>query len=173
VIARLWAPRGHEDHAQRAASAALPLENGVKPLAEEVRRTYGIAFRMRMGINTGPVVVGAIGHDLRMDYTAVGDTSSLAASLRAIAQPGQIVASRRTQHLRDRFFSFEDLGDFQVKGKTEPVRAYAVTGELDRRARLEASQDRALPPLVGRTRAPDARNYAWHRASPGEGALAP
>jgi class 3 adenylate cyclase/tetratricopeptide (TPR) repeat protein len=171
VMALFGAPIAHEDHAQRALSAALRIQTNLKPLAEDVNRAHGIEFRMRMGINTGPVVVGAIGRDLRMDYTAVGDTTNLAARLLAIAKPGQIVASRRTQHLRDRFFSFEDLGDFQVKGKTEPVRAYAVTGELDRRARLEASPDRALTPLVGRTRELDALNSAWYRASSGEGAV--
>src|SRR5207245_10569771 len=147
-------------------------ERGVRPLAEEVRRTYGIAFRMRMGINTGPVVVGAIGHDLRMDYTAVGDTTNLAARLLAIAQPGQIVTSRRTQHLRDRLFSFEDLGDFQVKGKTDPVRAYAVTGELLGRTRLEVSKERGLTPLVGRVLELELLNATWRRASAGQGATA-
>src|SRR5712692_9034893 len=171
VMALFGAPIAHEDHAQRALSAALAIQEGLKPLAEDVKRAHGIEFRMRMGINTGPVVVGAIGHDLRMDYTAVGDTTNLAARLLAIAQPGQIVASRRTQHLRDRLFSFEDLGDFQVKGKAEPVRAYAVTGELDSRARLEFSQDRGLTPLVGRTRELEALNAAWYRASSGEGAV--
>src|SRR5438552_1058855 len=171
VMALFGAPIAHEDHAQRALGAALRIQANLKPLAEDVERTHGIEFRMRMGINTGPVVVGAIGRDLRMDYTAVGDTTNLAARLLAIGKPGQIVASRRTQHLRDRLFSFEDLGDFQVKGKTEPVRAYAVTGELDSRARLEVSQDRGLTPLVGRDRELEALNDAWHRASEGEGAV--
>ncbi len=150
VMALFGAPIAHEDHAQRALSAALAIQDGLKPLAEDVKRAHGIEFRMRMGINTGPVVVGAIGHDLRMDYTAVGDTTNLAARLLAIAQPGQIVASRRTQNLRDRFFVFEDLGDFQLKGKAEPVRAYAVNSELSGRTRLEVSKERALTPLVGR-----------------------
>jgi class 3 adenylate cyclase/tetratricopeptide (TPR) repeat protein len=171
VMALFGAPIAHEDHAQRALSAALRIQTNLRPLTEEVRRAHGVDFRMRMGINTGPVVVGAIGRDLRMDYTAVGDTTNLAARLLDIGKPGQIVASRRTQHLRDRIFDFEDLGDFQVKGKTEPVRAYAVTGELDRRARLEGSPDRLLTPLVGRTRELDALNSAWYRASSGEGAV--
>ena len=171
VMALFGAPIAHEDHAQRALSAALRIQANLKPLAEDVERTHGIEFRMRMGINTGPVVVGAIGRDLRMDYTAVGDTTNLAARLLAIGEPGQIVASRRTQHLRDRLFSFEDLGDFQVKGKAEPVRAYAVKGELDNRARLEVSQDRALTPLVGRTRELETLNTAWYRASSGDGAV--
>jgi len=170
VMALFGAPIAHEDHAQRALSAALAIQEGLKPLAEDVKSAHGIEFQMRMGINTGPVVVGAIGHDLRMDYTAVGDTTNLAARLLAIANPGQIVASRRTQHLRDRVFSFEDLGDFQVKGKSEPVRAYAVTGELRGRTRLEVSKDRGLTPLVGRAPELDLLNAAWGRASAGQGA---
>src|SRR5207302_1842068 len=170
VMALFGAPIAHEDHAHRALSAALAIQRELTPLAHEVRRVHGVEFQMRMGINTGPVVVGAIGHDLRMDYTAVGDTTNLAARLLAIANPGQIVASRRTQHLRDRVFSFEDLGDFQVKGKSEPVRAYAVTGELRGRTRLEVSKDRGLTPLVGRAPELDLLNAAWGRASAGQGA---
>jgi class 3 adenylate cyclase/tetratricopeptide (TPR) repeat protein len=170
VMALFGAPIAHEDHAQRALSAALEIQEGLKPLAEDVRQAHGIEFRMRMGINTGPVVVGAIGRDLRMDYTAVGDTTNLAARLLAIAQPGQIVASRGTQHMRDRFFTFEDLGDFQVKGKTEPVRAYAVTGAR-RQTRLEASRERGLSPLVGRERELELLNGAWKRATDGQGAI--
>src|SRR6267142_2368154 len=170
VMALFGAPIAHEDHAQRALSAALAIQAGLKPLAEDVKRVHGVDFQMRMGINTGPVVVGAIGHDLRMDYTAVGDTTNLAARLLAIANPGQIVASRRTQHLRDRVFGFEDLGDFQVKGKSEPVRAYAVTGELRGRTRLEISKDRGLTPLVGRARELEVLTAAWRRASAGQGA---
>src|SRR5262245_57336225 len=150
VMALFGAPIAHEDHAQRALSAALAIQAGLKPLAEDVKSTHGLDFQMRIGINTGPVVVGAIGRDLRMDYTAVGDTTNLAARLLAIAKPGQIVTSRRTQNLRDRFFVFEDLGDFEVKGKSEPVRAYAVNRELSGRTRLEVSKDRGLTPLAGR-----------------------
>src|SRR3989475_2145287 len=130
VMALFGAPIAHEDHAQRALSAALAIQEGLKPLAEDVKRTHGIEFRMRMGINTGPVVVGAIGRDLRMDYTAVGDTTNLAARLLKVAAPGQIVVSRYTQHMRDGFYTFEDLGEFDVKGKTQPIRAYALKGEV-------------------------------------------
>src|SRR5262245_28022749 len=150
VMALFGAPIAHEDHAHRALSAALAIQEGLQPLAAEVRRLYGIEFRMRMGINTGLVVVGAIDKDLRMDYTAVGDTTNLAARFLGLAKPGQIVVSRRTQHLRDGFFVFEDLGEFQVKGKTEPVRAYALISEIHGRTRLEVSKARGLTPLVGR-----------------------
>ena len=172
VMALFGAPIAHEDHAQRALSTALAIQAGLKPLAEDVKRTHGLDFQMRMGINTGPVVVGAIGRDLRMDYTAVGDTTNLAARLLAIAKPGQIVASRRTQNLRDRFFVFEDLGDFQVKGKTEPVRAFAVNGELSGRTRLEVSKERGLTPLAGRDRELRCLAEIHRRAIDGQGAIA-
>ena len=172
VMALFGAPIAHEDHAQRALSTALAIQEGLKPLAEAVKRAHGVDFRMRMGINTGPVVVGAIGRDLRMDYTAVGDTTNLAARLLAIAKPGQIVTSRRTQNLRDRFFVFEDLGDFEVKGKSEPVRAYAVNRELSGRTRLEVSKDRGLTPLAGRDRELQLLTDIHQRAMDRQGAIA-
>ena len=172
VMALFGAPIAHEDHAQRALSAAIAIQNNLKPLTEDVKRAHGIDFRMRMGLNTGPVVVGAIGRDLRMDYTAVGDTTNLAARLLAIAKPGQIVTSRRTQNLRDRFFVFEDLGDFQVRGKLEPVRAYAVSSELSGRTRLEVSKERELTALVGRDRELQRLAEIYGRAADRRGAIA-
>jgi class 3 adenylate cyclase/tetratricopeptide (TPR) repeat protein len=172
VMALFGAPVAHEDHAHRALSAALAIQSGLKPLAEDVRRMHGVEFRMRMGINTGLVVVGAIGKDLRMDYTAVGDTTNLAARLLGIAKPGQIVVGRRTQHLREGFFVFEDLGDFQVKGKTEPVRAYAVSSEISGRTRLEVSRERGLTPLVGRDQELKSLAGIHRRAADGQGAIA-
>jgi class 3 adenylate cyclase len=150
VMALFGAPVANEDHAQRALSAALVIQRGLTSLTDEVRRLHGVEFRMRMGINTGLVVVGAIGRDLRMDYTAVGDTTNLAARLLGIAEPGQIVVSRRTQQLSAGFFVFEDLGEFQVKGRREPVRTYAVSSEISGQTRLEVSRERGLTPLVGR-----------------------
>jgi class 3 adenylate cyclase/tetratricopeptide (TPR) repeat protein len=169
AMALFGAPIAHEDHAQRALSAARAIQNDLRPLAADIKRLHGVEFRMRMGINTGPVVVGMIGRDLRMDYTALGDTVNLASRLVAIAQPGQIVVSRRTQRLRDRSFAFEDLGDFQVKGKREPVRAYALIGEVHGRTRLEGSKERALTPLVGRDRELRALREALQRAVTGQG----
>ena len=171
VMALFGAPIAHEDHAQRALSAALAIQEGLKPLAAEIKRTHGIEFRMRMGINTGPVVVGAIGRDLRMDYTAVGDTTNLAARLLGIAMPGQIVVSAATQRLRSRSFTFDDLGEFQVKGKSEPVRAYAVTGEVHGRAAVEAGKERDLTPLIGREGELARLEEAFGRAIAGQGAL--
>src|SRR3989475_1145811 len=172
VMALFGAPVAHEDHAHRALSAALAIQSGLKPLADEVRRSHGVEFRMRMGINTGLVVVGAIGPDLRMDYTAVGDTTNLAARLLGLAKPGQIVVSRRTQHLRDGFFVFEDLGEFQVKGKADPVHAYALMSEISGRTRLEVSKERGLTPLIGRDRELESLTEMHRRAAGSQGAIA-
>ena len=172
VMALFGAPIAHEDHAHRALSAALAIQRELKPLADDVRRMHGVEFRMRMGINTGLVVVGAIGKDLRMDYTAVGDTVNLAARLLGLAKPGQIVVSGRTQHLRDGFFVFDDLGAFQVKGKVEPVRAYAVISEITGRTRLEVSKERGLTPLVGRNRELESLAGMQRRATGRQGAIA-
>src|SRR5262245_4075014 len=172
VMALFGAPVAHEDHAHRALVAALAIQNGLQPFADEVRRMHGVEFRMRMGINTGLVVVGAIGKDLRMDYTAVGDTTNLAARLLDIAKPGQVVVSRHTQHLREGFFVFEDLGDFRVKGKADPVRAYAVTSEITGRTRLEVSRERGLTPLLGRDEELQSLTDVHRRVADGQGAIA-
>src|SRR3989442_9458757 len=170
-MALFGAPISNEDHAHRSLSATLAIQDGLKPLQEEVRRTHGIDFRVRMGVNTGLVVVGAIGRDLRMDYTAVGDTTNLAARLLALAKPGQIVVSRRTQHLREGFFEFEDLDEFQVKGKTDPVRAYALVREIPGRTRLEVYSQRGLTPLVGRDGELFRLTEIYQRARPGQGRI--
>jgi len=150
VMALFGAPIAHEDHAHRALHAALAIQTGLAPLREAVRQRHGVEFRVRIGINTGLVVVGAIGRDLRMDYTAVGDATNLASRILNVAQPGQVAISANTHRLTDGYFSFEDLGEFQVKGKTEPIRVWAVSAELLGRTRLEVSRERGLTPLIGR-----------------------
>ncbi len=131
VMALFGAPIAHEDHAHRALCAALAIQEGLAPLREDVRRAHGREFRIRIGINTGLVVVGAIGHDLRMDYTAVGDTTNLAARLLNLAEPGQIVASRHTQHLRELhkkypFYTMEKIPANTYKGQEHEVTTPAV-----------------------------------------------
>ena len=171
IMALFGAPIAHEDHPHRALSAALAIRDGLRPLQDDVRRTHGVEFRVRMGLNTGVVVVGAIGGDLRMDYTAVGDTTNLAARLMSVAEPGQIVVSGQTQHLREQFFRWEDLGEFQVKGKSERVHAYALRDEIRGRTRLEVSKERGLTPLIGRE--PDLATLVatYRRAAEGQGAV--
>jgi class 3 adenylate cyclase/tetratricopeptide (TPR) repeat protein len=171
VMALFGAPLAHEDHAHRALRAALAVQEKLEPLRQDVRQVHGVEFRVRMGINTGLVVVGAIGRDLRMDYTAVGDTVNLAARLLSIAQPGQVVVSRQSHRLTDGFFSFEDLGEFTLKGKSQPVRAWAVTGEMRGRTRLEVSRERGLTPLAGRGEELTRLQHAYGMAAAGVGAV--
>ncbi len=171
VMALFGAPIAHEDHAGRALRAALAIQAKLEPLRAEVQRAHGRDFRMRIGINSGPVVVGAIGRDLRMDYTALGDTVNLAARLLNIAQPGQIVASRHTKELCEGFFVFDDLGDFQLKGKTELQRAYAVKSEVSGRTRLEVSKERGLTPLIGRVAERERLAEAFQGVAAGHGCV--
>ncbi len=170
-MALFGAPIAHEDHAHRALRACLAIQHELGPLRADVARVHGLELRVRVGINTGPVVVGAIGRDLRMDYTAVGDTTNLAARLLNVAAPGQIVISEHTRLLTEGYFAFDDLGDFVVKGKSAPVRATAVLDEHRGRTRLEVSRDRGLTPLAGRG-AERAHLYdAFERAASGDGAV--
>jgi class 3 adenylate cyclase/tetratricopeptide (TPR) repeat protein len=171
VMALFGAPIAHEDHAHRALSAALAIQRELGPVRDDVRRLHGVEFRLRIGLNTGLVVVGAIGRDLRMDYTAVGDTTNLASRMLNVAQPGQIVCTPGTHRLTAGFFEFEDLGEFTVKGKSEPVRGWAVTRELRGRTRLEVSRERGLTPLLGRGEELDALGVAYARAVEGHGAV--
>jgi class 3 adenylate cyclase/tetratricopeptide (TPR) repeat protein len=171
VMAIFGAPIAHEDHPHRALRAALAIQDGLSALKREIRQRHGVKFRVRMGINTGLVVVGAIGRDLRMDYTAVGDTTNVAARLLGIAGPGQIVVSKRTKRPTHGFFTFEELGEFTVKGKDEPVRAFLVTGEIRGRTRLEVSRERGLTPLVGRKHELARLVEAYDRAAAGEGGV--
>jgi class 3 adenylate cyclase/tetratricopeptide (TPR) repeat protein len=164
VMALFGAPIAHEDHPHRALRAALAIQSDLAPLREEVRRRHGVDFRLRIGLNTGLVVVGAIGRDLRMDYTAVGDTTNLASRILNIAQPGQIALSAPVFRLTEGYFAFEDLGAFEVKGKTEPIHVYAVTAERRGRTRLEVSRDRGLTPFVGRQHELDFLLAAFERA---------
>jgi class 3 adenylate cyclase/tetratricopeptide (TPR) repeat protein len=171
VMALFGAPIAHEDHPHRAIRAALAIQLGLQPLRDDVRRAHGMEFRVRIGLNTGLVVVGAIGSDLRTDYTAVGDTTNLAARLLNVAQPGQIVISESTRRLTEGFFTVEDLGEFTVKGKTAPVHAYAATSEVVGRTRLEVSRERGLTALVGREGELQRLRQAFEQAAAGRGAI--
>ena len=129
VMALFGAPIAHEDHAQRACYAALAVQHAMVPYGEKISRDCGIDFKMRIGLNSGPVVVGAIGDDLRMDYTAQGDTVNLAARMESNAQPGTVLVSEQTYRLAGESFQFDSLGKIQVKGKDKPVEAYRLKDE--------------------------------------------
>jgi class 3 adenylate cyclase/tetratricopeptide (TPR) repeat protein len=149
VMALFGAPIAHEDGPRRAVHAALGIQRALSDYEKELRAQGGPPLQMRIGINTGPVVVGRIGDDLRMDYTAVGDTTNLAARMQQLARPGSVVVSEATHRAASAFFETVDLGEVQVKGHT-PVRAWEVLRPRLRRSRFDAATERGLTPLVGR-----------------------
>ena len=151
VMALFGAPIAHEDHAVRAAAAALAIQKAAREYGERLRSERGLDFALRIGLNTGPVVVGRIGDDLRMDYTAQGETVNLAARLQASAPPGGVLVSDATRRLISDYFLTEDRGEFALKGLDRPVRAWAVTAQRGRRARFDVALERGLTPLVGRS----------------------
>src|SRR5216117_1362443 len=121
IMALFGAPIAHEDHAQRACWAALHLQDALRGYAREVKREQGLTVAVRMGLNSGEVVVGRIGDDLRMDYTALGHTASLAARMEQIAEPGKAYLTEHTARNVEGMFALDDLGKLTVKGVKEPV----------------------------------------------------
>jgi adenylate cyclase len=169
VMALFGAPIAHEDHAVRAVAAALAIQKALGDYAAELKRGRDIEFGLRIGLNTGPVVVGKIGDDLRMDYTAQGETVNLAARLQAAGSAGGVLISEATYRLVSRTFATEDRGALAVKGIAQPVHAFAVTGERTRRSRFEAAVERGLTPLVGRSREIQFLEDCFERALGGKG----
>lgn len=151
VMALFGAPVAHEDHAQRACHAALAIQSAMETYGAKIKRDTGLEFKMRVGLNTGPVVLGTIGDDFRMDYTAVGDTANLGARMETHARPGCILVSGNTHHLVEQFFEFESLGDIRVKGKQAPQQAYELLRPSGVKTRLGASIARGLTEFVGRS----------------------
>jgi class 3 adenylate cyclase/tetratricopeptide (TPR) repeat protein len=150
IMALFGAPIAHEDHAQRACFAALHLKEELAAFSAELRRARNIDFAVRMGLNSGEVVVGAIGDDLRMDYTAQGHTVGLASRMESLAEPGTIYLSRGTATLVSGFFRLKDLGKFSVKGERHNLRVYELEGIGTARTRFDQSASRGLSPFVGR-----------------------
>jgi tetratricopeptide (TPR) repeat protein len=152
IMALFGAPIAHEDHAQRAVHAALGIQKALEDYKEELEQRQGIRFQARQGINTGLVVVGSIGNDLRMDYTAVGNTTNVAARLQQAGDPGRIMISDGTHRLVAGYFHTRPLGEISLKGKAEPIRAWEVISARVARTRLEVEAERGLTPFVGRER---------------------
>jgi class 3 adenylate cyclase/tetratricopeptide (TPR) repeat protein len=150
AMAFFGAPIAHEDHARRACYAALALRDALAEYGRELRRDHGLGFSVRVGLNSGEVVVGAVGEDLEMEYTAIGHTVGLAARMEALAEPGTPYLTAQTVALVDGYFELEDLGELRVKGTQEPVHAYGLTGVGAARTRLDAAAARGLSPFVGR-----------------------
>jgi class 3 adenylate cyclase/tetratricopeptide (TPR) repeat protein len=150
IMALFGAPLAHEDHAKRACYAALHLRDELARYAGELRREHGLNFSVRMGINSGEVVVGAVGEDLNVDYTAIGHTVGLASRIEALAEPGKVYVTEGTAHLTEGWFRFAELGAFELKGVPEPVRVFELGGTSKARTRVEAVGERGLSRFVGR-----------------------
>ena len=158
------APIAHEDHARRACYAALYLRDELEGYARSVRRDYGLGFSVRMGLNSGEVVVGGIGHDLNMDYTAIGNAVGLAARMEALSEPDKPYLTKNTAALVDGYFALEDVGELQVKGLEAPVHAFALVDVGSARTRLDISARRGLSRFVGRAAEYEALEAAYEHS---------
>src|SRR5881397_2185507 len=142
IMALFGAPLAHEDHALRACYAALAMHAAIRTYAEEARRRHGVPVQMRVGLNTGEVVVRAIGSDLHMDYTAVGQTTHLAARMEQMAMPGSILLAQATLSLAEGYVQVTPLGPMPVKGLAAPIDVFELVGASGIRRRLQATAAR-------------------------------
>jgi class 3 adenylate cyclase/tetratricopeptide (TPR) repeat protein/ribosomal protein L40E len=169
VMALFGAPLAHEDHAQRACHAALATQKDLAEYGEKVKKEYGQEFRMRIGLNSGPVVVGSIGDDLHMDYTAIGDTINLGARVQQAATAGEVWVSQETLGLIRGYFRVEERGEVLLKGKAGPQKLYRVMAERPEvRTRFEAGLTRGVTELVGRRPEMEALRASFERVKGGE-----
>src|SRR5882672_5552078 len=169
IMALFGAPLAHEDHAVRACYAALGMQEALHRYADEVRRTQGLLVQMRVGLNSGEVVVRAIGNDLHMDYSAVGQTTHLAARMEQLAAPGSILLTAATLRLVEGLVRVQALGPVPVKGLAEPVEVFELVGATALRRRLQVAVARGLSPFVGRQPELEALQQALARAAAGQG----
>src|SRR5712691_10932830 len=169
IMALFGAPIAHEDHALRACYAALAMQTAMRAYTDDVRRTRGLELRMRVGLNSGEVVVRAIGNDLHMDYSAVGETTHLAARMEQLATPGSSRLTAATPPLVEGLVQVTALGPVPVKGLEEPVEVFELVGASGVRRRLQAAAARGLTPFVGRQQELEALHQALARAQTGYG----
>jgi class 3 adenylate cyclase/tetratricopeptide (TPR) repeat protein len=171
IMALFGAPVAHEDHAMRACYSALRMQESVRRYAEEARRAHAVNVQIRIGLNSGEVVVRAIGSDLHMDYTAVGQTTHLAARMEQLASPGSIVLASATLELAEGYVAVKPLGPVPVRGVADPVEVYEVTGTGPARTRLQTAARRGLTHFVGRDTELSQLRRAQQLASAGHGQL--
>jgi class 3 adenylate cyclase/tetratricopeptide (TPR) repeat protein len=150
IMALFGAPLALEDHAVRAVETALAIQEAMRKVGDEFEANRGRRVALRIGVNTGLVVVGKIGDDLRMDYTAQGDTVNLAARLQALAEPGTVAISETAHHLVAGYFDCESLGTHTVKGKSVPVEVFRPLRRKAHRSRLTVASEAGLSTFVGR-----------------------
>src|SRR5207245_2628927 len=169
IMALFGAPMAHEDHALRACYAALAMQATLRAYAAEVHRTHGVALHIRVGLNSGEVVVRTIHHTLQMEYSAVGQTTHLAARMEQVATPGTIVLTAATVHLVEGLVRVKALGPVSVKGLVEPLDVYELLGASALQGRFQAAVARGLTRFVGREATLDSVRQALERARVGHG----
>ena len=150
IMALFGAPLSHEDHAVRACYAALRMQESLKGYADDTRRSHGVEVQLRVGLNSGEVVVRSVGSDLRMDYTAVGQTTHLAARMEQLAPPGTVRLTGETVRFAEGYVEVRSLGPIPVKGLPDPIEIFELTGAGTARTRLQAAAIRGLTRFVGR-----------------------
>jgi adenylate cyclase len=169
IMGLFGAPIAHEDHARRGCLAVLHLQRELAAYSAELRRAQGLNFSVRMGLNSGEVVVGAIGEDLGMEYTALGHTVGLAQRMEQLAEPGKAYLSEHTAALVRGYLTLVDLGEFQVKGVAEPLRVHELTGHGPARGRLDVARARGFTRFVGRDEEARVLESALEQAFDGQG----
>src|SRR5579884_1266004 len=171
IMALFGAPLAHEDHAVRACYAALRMQERVQQYADEVWRSQNVRIQIRVGLNSGPVVVRSIGSDLRMDYTAVGQTTHLAAQMEQLASPGAILLAPDTLVFAEGYVQVKGLGPVQVKGLHEPIEVYELLGAETAHSRLQAAAARGLTKFVGRDAELETLRRTLDQAAAGHGQI--
>jgi class 3 adenylate cyclase/ABC-type dipeptide/oligopeptide/nickel transport system ATPase component len=171
IMALFGAPIALEDAPQRAIRSAMAIHREISKFSDGIKqeREGMPPLKMRIGIHTGPVVVGTLGNDLRVEFKAVGDTVNLASRMEGLAEPGTTYITKETYRLTGGYFEFKPLGELQVKGKEKPVEAYRVLGLGPAKSRLEAAEARGLIKFVGRRRELENLAECFGRAKAGQG----
>ena len=169
IMALFGAPLAHEDHAVRACYAALRMQESVGRYAEQIQKTEGISVRIRVGLNSGEVVVRGIGSDTKMDYTAVGQTTHLAARMEQMADPGTILVAPSTLRLAEGAVQVTSLGARAVKGLDAPIEISELVGGAPTRSGLRSADTRELSPFIGRMAELDRLHALLELARGGQG----
>jgi class 3 adenylate cyclase/predicted ATPase len=173
IFALFGAPIAHEDHAHRALYAALLMQEASKKQTDQLRLEKGVNVQIRVGVNTGEVVVRSIRKDnLHTDYVPVGHSTNIASRMESLATPGTIVVSEHTHKLTDGYFEFKSLGAAQVKGVSEPLKVYEVLGIGPLRTKMQVAARRGLARFIGRQREMEALQAAWAQIKVGHGQIA-
>ena len=171
IMALFGAPIAMEDAPQKAIRTAYAIHKEMAKFSERMKSKQGLAIsiKMRIGIHTGPVVVGTLGNDFRLEFKAVGDTVNLASRMEGLAEPGTTYVSEETFNLTEGYFRFEALGEQRIKGKKEPVKLYRFIAPGTRRTRFDVNAERGLTPFVGRNRDLELLLEGFERSKAGNG----